>query len=133
MNNKTTINLIENGINFVGYRVYPTHRKLRRTTARRIIRSITHLCKNYRLGIITRDDLMVVLNAYSNILDYCDSYGLRKKLAQILVEIGEGGHMSTESIGFSESAKVFKYNEDGKENNDMKQDGAKWKHSGGWI
>ncbi len=80
LNNKTAIRPTRLGVEFVGYRIYATHRKLKKQTARRIIRTVTRMSKDLAAGVITHEDFMRRVSSYKGILQHCDSYGLRRKL-----------------------------------------------------
>lgn len=133
LNNKTNIGDISSGINFVGLRIFNNYTKLRRSTAKRIRRSVKHVIENYTAGIITKEELFAVLNSYKGIIDHYNCYGLNKYLARVCKIITEGVMNMDESIKFSESATVIKYNNNDnnelKEDNVMNKDGAKWKCS----
>ncbi|MEG1894658.1 MAG: reverse transcriptase/maturase family protein [Oscillospiraceae bacterium] len=83
LNKKTTIRPISLGVDFVGYKIWGTHRKLKRQTARRIIRKIKLMCKQVDSGEITKGDFMRSAASYKGILKHCDSYGLRQALNEI--------------------------------------------------
>lgn len=80
LNNKTAIRPTSLGIDFVGYRIYATHRILKRSTARRIIRSVTSMSKSLADGTLTRADFDRRVASYKGILEHCNSHGLRRRL-----------------------------------------------------
>lgn len=85
LNNKTVIQPADSGIEFVGYRIWPTHRKLRKQTAQRIIRHTKNQCALLAAGEISRKSFDRTAASYRGILKYCDSDGLRHKLNEIYV------------------------------------------------
>lgn len=85
LNNKTAIRPISCGVEFVGYRMWATHRKLKTQTARRIIRKMKTLSSRLADGTMSREDFNRRIASYRGILKYCDSYGLRKKLNEVYV------------------------------------------------
>lgn len=93
LNKKTAIRPISEGIDFVGYRIWETHRKLKRSTARRMIRNTKRLCSEIAQGFTDPEELWRTAASYNGILKYCDSNGLREKLKAIYDEFayGQGG------------------------------------------
>lgn len=83
LNRKTAIRPITLGIDFVGYAIWPTHKKLKKQSARRIIRGYTVLCKKLAAGSIDRNRFERAEASYNGIFQHCSSYGLRRKLDEI--------------------------------------------------
>lgn len=88
LNKKTAIRPCREGIEFVGYRIWATHRKLKKQTARRIIRSVKKMCEEVRDGNMTHEEFERAAASYNGVLQHCNSYGLRNKLNQIYREYG---------------------------------------------
>ncbi len=80
LNNKTTIRTTNQGVDFCGYRIWPTHIKLRKTTALKMKRRIKRLQKKYRQRKIDFAGFNASLNSYLGIMQHCNSYKLRRKL-----------------------------------------------------
>lgn len=80
---KTAIRPIHLGIEFVGYRIWPTHKKLKRQLGRRIIRVIKALRRNVAEKRITHAKFQRVIVSYSGLLLHCNSYGLRRKIGML--------------------------------------------------
>ena len=89
LNKKTAIRPISLGINFVGYQIWATHRKLKKSTARKIIRRVSVLCKELANGEITREDFDRHAASYKGMMEHCDSLGLRTKLNDIFQQAFE--------------------------------------------
>ncbi len=83
---KTVIRPVSMGIEFVGYRVWATHRKLKKQTARRCIRRAKLLCKGLNDNENGRKKYQRVMTSYKGLLQHCDSYGLRRKLKDIYIQ-----------------------------------------------
>ena len=83
LNNKTAIRPVCTGIDFVGYRMWATHRKLKKQTARRMIRSVKSICESLSEGKITKDQFDRRVASFKGLLNHCNSYGLRSKLNSI--------------------------------------------------
>jgi len=77
INKKTAIRPALTGIEFVGYKVYGTHIKLRKPTALRIKRHYTHMSRLYADGRIDLDKIKRVIASYHGAMRHCDSYNLR--------------------------------------------------------
>lgn len=86
LNKKTAIRPVWTGVDFVGFRIFATHRKLKKQTARRMIRNVKRLCEGIREGKTSKDELLRVAASYNGILEHCNSYGLRRKLNEIYIQ-----------------------------------------------
>lgn len=83
LNNKTAIRPISLGIDFVGFKIWATHRRLKKATARRIIRRVGNLSALLAAGEITKETFDRTAASYNGVLEHCNSYGLRQKLNKI--------------------------------------------------
>lgn len=88
LNNKTTIAPVKTGISFVGVTIWDNYRKLKKQTARRILRNTRRLCQLLNEGEITRDEVQRVFASYNGILSHCNSGGLKGKIYEIFEEYG---------------------------------------------
>lgn len=98
LNSKTAIRPTRLGIDFVGYRIFSTHRILKKQTARRIIRNVTRMSKELSDGTLTREEFMRSASSYNGILQHCNSYGLRRKLNEIYKSRREDKNAEQERI-----------------------------------
>ncbi len=89
LNKKTAIRPISLGISFVGYQIWATHRKLKKSTARKIIRRVGVLCEMLALGEITREEFDRHAASYNGMMEHCNSLGLRTKLNNIYLQANE--------------------------------------------
>lgn len=80
LNKKTRIAPCDSGIEFVGYRIWPTHRILKRQTARRMMRYAKGLRDMQVSGAIGSTYFAGYLASISGTLKHCDSMGLRTKI-----------------------------------------------------
>ena len=87
LNDKTDVGYYYQGIDWVGYRVWPTHIKLRKSTAKRMRRRLKYLQKMYQAGEATLEEVNATVQSYLGLLMHCDSYNLRQKLFDELVFI----------------------------------------------
>lgn len=83
LNNKTAIRPCSLGVDFVGYHIWATHRKLKKQTARKIIHAVDWMCEQGEKGNMSKEKFERRVASYRGILLHCDSYGLRKKLNSI--------------------------------------------------
>jgi hypothetical protein len=83
LNNKTAIRPCEGGVDFVGYRIWATHRKLKKQTARKIIRTVKWMCEQAAAGEMSKEQFERRAASYKGIFQHCDSYGLRNRLNEI--------------------------------------------------
>lgn len=83
LNNKTVIRPIWMGIDFVGFRIWATHRKLKKQTARRMIRNVKRICDKLVIGTMSGEEFKRAVASYNGLLQHCDSYGLRSRLNKI--------------------------------------------------
>lgn len=84
-NRKTQVFPVTNGkggrsLDFLGYRIWPTHRKLRKSSIQRITRSLTRLQRKYATGEISLDDVRSVVHSWLAHASHADTYGLRVKI-----------------------------------------------------
>ena len=100
LNSKTAIRPVSLGIDFVGYHIWATHRKLKKQTARRIIRNVRRMSDELAAGIIDKEYFMRRVASYKGIFQHCDSYGLRRRLNEIYAKYALGGK-GEHSIGNS--------------------------------
>ena len=76
LNPKTTILCCNNGLDFVGYRHYHSHRKVRRDSVKRMKGKI----KKYITGKTTKEKLQKSLQSWTGHAKHADSYHLREKI-----------------------------------------------------
>lgn len=92
LNNKTCIRPIEAGAEFVGFRVWATHVKLRRKTARKMVKRLEYVFAAYKAGEVDRESMDRTVASYRGILQHFNSHGMAKKLNKIYIrEVSENG------------------------------------------
>lgn len=98
LNKKTAIRPCSLGVDFVGYHIWATHRKLKKQTARRMIRNVKRMCEEVTAGNMSKEEFERTAASYNGVLQHCNSYGLRRKLNEIYNEYAyakggsENGH-----------------------------------------
>lgn len=93
LNKKTVVRPVSLPVDFVGYKISPTHRKLKKQTAFRIMRNFKKICRKKENGEMSKAEFDRVVASYNGILEHCNSYGLRNKLNSIYKE-----HLKTEVV-----------------------------------
>lgn len=83
LNKKTAIRPCSLGVEFVGYHIWTTHRKLKKQTARRMIRNVKRMCEQMAAGTLSREEFDRTAASYNGVLQHCNSYGLKQKLNEI--------------------------------------------------
>jgi hypothetical protein len=68
------------GVPFLGWQVYPDHRRLRRTTGVRIQRRLRELVEEHRAGRIGWDRVRASVTSWFGHLKHGDTWGLRRRL-----------------------------------------------------
>ena len=71
---------IEQGVPFLGYRVFRTHRRLRRDNVRRFQRRARRLTEAYRSGRVDVDRVGRSVRSWVAHASHANTYGLRRKL-----------------------------------------------------
>lgn len=80
LNNKTMVRTVSQGVEFVGYRVWPTHRKLRKKTAKKMSRRMRYLIRACQRGEASYDVVKTSLQSYIGMLQHANCYNLRTKM-----------------------------------------------------
>ena len=71
---------VTTGMDFLGYRVYPTHRRLRRSSGMRFQRRLCAMQRRYREGDMSLADIRPRLMAWIGHAGHADTYRLRASL-----------------------------------------------------
>lgn len=85
LNNKTCIRPITQGIEFVGYRVWPDKLVLRKKTTLHMKRVLKARQEAYRVKKITLKQAFDTLSCYVGMLKHCDSDSLKEKMVEDFV------------------------------------------------
>ncbi len=80
LNKKTAIRPISCGIEFVGFRLWPTHRKLKKSGIKKIKKRIKTLQKAYGNGSMTFEKVNASMQSYFGIMKHFNSYNFKTKL-----------------------------------------------------
>lgn len=85
LNKKTCIRPISQGIEFVGYRLWPNRVVIRKSTSLRIKRALRGMQVKYSRYEVTFQDVTETLQSYLGMLEHCDSEPLVKSILDNLV------------------------------------------------
>lgn len=85
LNDKTCIRPIGQGIEFVGYRIWPYKVVLRKSTTLRIKRNLKGVREAYAAGYMSYEDATQVFNSYIGMLKHTDSEALLNKIYEDMV------------------------------------------------
>lgn len=88
LNSKTCIAPCDRGVEFVGYKIWATHRILKRQTARRMIRHAKNMRDLKLSGLVTDAHLRGYIASTKGTLQHCDSMGLQTKVLSIFDNAG---------------------------------------------
>ena len=80
LNKKTAIRPISQGVEFVGYRIWPTHVTLRKSTSLRMKRRLKVLRIRYRDYQISLDKVFQTIASYTAMMRQCNCKLLEKKI-----------------------------------------------------
>jgi RNA-directed DNA polymerase len=70
----------QDGIDFLGYRIFPAHRRLRQTTARRFIRRLRLQSKLYSGGMLSLQCIDRSVQSWLGHATHAATYGLRRRV-----------------------------------------------------
>jgi retron-type reverse transcriptase len=87
LNKKTAIRPTSMGIDFVGFRIWATHRKLKKKTAIKIKTRLKYLFRAFSRGEVTKEELDRSIASYRGILKHCNSYQFRQGLNKMYSEV----------------------------------------------
>ena len=85
LNKKTCIRPITQGIEFVGYRIWPTHVTIRKSTSLHIKRALRSVAEQYHDYEMNMEDAFAAVTCYLGMLGHCDSHNLQEKILQDFV------------------------------------------------
>ncbi|MGG1600592.1 reverse transcriptase domain-containing protein [Paenibacillus naphthalenovorans] len=80
LNNKTAVRPISVGMDFVGYRIWPTHRKIRKKTALKMKSRLRYLERAYSRGEVDVKDVNATVQSYLGLCKHANSYSLRRAI-----------------------------------------------------
>lgn len=85
LNKKTAIRPCSLGVDFCGYKIWPDHIKVRKSTALRMKRHLKLVTEQYAEGRISLEKANQSFTSYFGLLKHCNSYQLRKKISKTYI------------------------------------------------
>lgn len=82
LNPKTQIFPSKNGINFCGYKIWPTHMKIRDDSKKRMKRKLKAYQRKYKNGEMTLEQITRSINSWLGYANHADSYRLIERMFQ---------------------------------------------------
>jgi retron-type reverse transcriptase len=79
-NSKTDIFPASRGADFLGYRIWPTHRLLRKSSTRRMRKKLKSFEKRWWDGTVTLDEIRQSIASWIGHTRHCNAYFLRREL-----------------------------------------------------
>jgi len=80
LNKKTAIRPISQGIEFVGFRMFATHRKLKKTSVKKMKSRLKYVRAAFERGEIDAESLRATEASYLGVMKHFNSHGLRRAL-----------------------------------------------------
>lgn len=80
LNNKTVIRPIQEGTEYVGMRIWPTHRKLSKPTVKKMKVRLKYIQKAFARGEIDAEKARSVLASYVGLMKHANCHNLKKKI-----------------------------------------------------
>lgn len=85
LNNKTAIRPVSQGIEFVGFRIWPGYVRLRKSTSLHMKRHLKEIQEKYRNYEMTFERANQTVQSYVALMDKCDCKALKEKIFKDLV------------------------------------------------
>jgi hypothetical protein len=77
---KSLVFPVKVGLEFCGFRLYPTHRRLRRSSVRRFVRRFRHQRSAYQHGELTLDEWSTSVRSWIAHATHGDTWRLRRRI-----------------------------------------------------
>jgi hypothetical protein len=77
---KSLVFPVKVGVDFCGFRIYPTHRRLRRSSVRRFVRRFRRQREAYRRGELTLEEMTTSVQSWIAHAEHGDTWRLRRRL-----------------------------------------------------
>ena len=93
---KAQISPVVNGLNLLGYLVYPARRRLRSDNGHRFSRKLRHMAQGYRAGCVEWDTVVASIQSWIGHAQHADTEGLRRAIfSQAVSTRGMGQEMTS--------------------------------------
>jgi retron-type reverse transcriptase len=77
---KSLVFPVKVGVDFCGFRIYPTHRRLRRSSVRRFVRRLRRQREAYRRGDLTLEEMHISVRSWLAHAAHGDTWRLRERI-----------------------------------------------------
>ena len=77
---KSLVYPVKVGVDFCGFRIYPTHRRLRRSSLRRFVRRFRRQRAAYRRGELSLEEMTTSVRAWIAHAEHGDTWRLRARI-----------------------------------------------------
>ncbi|AJA42487.1 RNA-directed DNA polymerase [Alkalihalobacillus alcalophilus ATCC 27647 = CGMCC 1.3604] len=91
LNNKTAIRPTSDGVDFVGFRIWSTHKKLKKKTVKKMKKRLKYLQKAYARGEVELEHIKPTIASYLGLMKHADCHKLKTKLLNDFV-LTRGAH-----------------------------------------
>jgi len=81
---KTSLKKWHQGIDFLGYVIFPNHLVLRTKTKRRMLKNIEDKQKKFKAGLINKKTFNSTLQSYFGVLGHCNNFVIKRKIEDIV-------------------------------------------------
>lgn len=85
LNNKTALRPVKTGINFVGFRIWHNHRRMKKKSLVKMKKRIKYIQKAYSRGEIGFKEANATMQSYFGIMQHFESYTLKKNILKDFV------------------------------------------------
>ncbi len=86
---KVTIRKYSQGIDFLGYVLFPYHQIVRTRTKRRMLKKLREKVEEYELGTTEKDSLLTSMDSYLGVFKHASSFKVKKKIRGLLRRVDE--------------------------------------------
>ncbi len=90
LNKKTSIFPINQGVDFCGYRIWSTHKLLRKQSIKTMKRKLKIYKRKYEIGQIELDEINCSIQSWLGHAKHADTYRLRKKIFENFILVRKG-------------------------------------------
>ncbi len=86
---KVTIRKYTQGIDFLGYVIFPHHKIVRIKTKIRMLRKLKNKVEGYELGMMEKESLLASMDSYLGVLKHASSFNVKKEIRSLMRKVDE--------------------------------------------
>ncbi|MBF8276238.1 MAG: RNA-directed polymerase (Reverse transcriptase) [Candidatus Brocadiaceae bacterium] len=83
--NKSRIYMTSDGVDFLGYRIYPDYLRVRKSTVKKYRKKLRGIVHGYETGVIQLTDVRSSIHSWIGHVKHANSYALRKEMLRHVV------------------------------------------------